>query len=278
MKARRNTHRWLTAVSAALVSLCVASANSAIAAPNLVLWAWERTEDLKYIDKNVIAVAPLVQTLKLHSAEVYAYRRQTPLRVPDGTEIIPVTRIEVDYRNPPQLTDQQQDKVVSAILKTVRNVDRVQIDFDARVSERDFYRKLLVRLKQQSPRRIKLSITSLASWSLGDDWLAADKSLVDEIVPMFFSMGASGDEVVSRLDRGADLNPGYGGAIGIAVSSPFAESVAKWAAKKGHNPRIYVFNPKPWSLRTVARALELYRRSRCPVRENNPDAAVNLGK
>jgi len=48
----------------------------------------------------------------------------------------------------------------------------VQIDFDARRSQRRFYVRLLRDLRRRMPPSLPLSITALASWCAYDDWLS----------------------------------------------------------------------------------------------------------
>src|SRR5437763_15764784 len=62
--------------------------------PPIVLWAWERPEDLRGLDSKRFAVAFLAQTLVLKGDDVILNPRQQPLQVSPDTKLIAVTRIE----------------------------------------------------------------------------------------------------------------------------------------------------------------------------------------
>jgi hypothetical protein len=53
----------------------------------LVLWAWERPEDLSFIDPNEVAVAHLAGTIHLRGGAVVAVPRLQPLQVPPNTRV-----------------------------------------------------------------------------------------------------------------------------------------------------------------------------------------------
>ena len=60
--------------------------------PHLVLWAWERPEDLRGLDRDV-AVAFLAQTIDLKADGLQVSPRRQPLRVDPETSLIAVTRV-----------------------------------------------------------------------------------------------------------------------------------------------------------------------------------------
>src|SRR5262245_5205551 len=103
--------------------------------PSKILWAWERPEDLRFIDPKDYGVAFLAQTIFLESDSVNPKRRQQPLEVTPGTYIIAVTRIETNKESGrrPNFSEDQRRKVVSLIKGTLDlpNVKAIQIDFDA---------------------------------------------------------------------------------------------------------------------------------------------------
>jgi hypothetical protein len=109
-------------------------------APKKILWAWERPEDLRFIDNKSYGVAFLAQTLHVRGSEVAIDARKQPLRVPPGTFLIAVTRIETDKDSQPVLGLEQKQKIVSAVLRTLKldDVRAVQTDFDVAVSARKF--------------------------------------------------------------------------------------------------------------------------------------------
>ena len=73
----------------------------------------------------------------------------------------------------------------------------VQIDFDARLSERDFYDVVLRDVRRRAAPDRTVSMTALASWCGEDPWI--DEDVVHEIVPMLFEMGPDARAIVGRF-------------------------------------------------------------------------------
>src|ERR1043165_397066 len=222
--------------------------------PHLVLWAWERPEDLKAIDPNRFAIAFLAQTLVLKAADVAFDPRHQPLDVAPQTKLIAVTRIESQKTTGQRaaLSDAQRQRLVTLILKTLelRNVSAIQIDFDAGVSEREFYRALLHELRAKLPDRVPLSITALASFCVGDRWL--DDLPVDEALPMIFRMGADDRTIKNFLAGGEDFRePLCQKSYGIAVDEPLE---IKFKPER----RIYIFNDRSWTAADVSAITEKF--------------------
>ena len=211
--------------------------------PRIVLWAWERPEDLKTVDVNRFAVAFLAQTLILKGEDVIFNPRRQPLDVSPETKLMAVTRIESQKQTGQRaaLTAPQKQKLISLILQTreLRNVSAIQIDFDATSSEREFYRGLLQDLRAKLPDNMPLSMTALASFCVGDRWL--DDLPVDEAVPMIFRMGADDRTIKNLLATGEDFRePFCQRSYGIAVDEPLD---LKFKPER----RVYVFNDRSWS-------------------------------
>ena len=205
--------------------------------PPIILWAWERPEDLRFLDKKKFGVAFLAQTLQLIGGELIYMPRRQPLIVSPSTRLIAVTRIET-IKRPLQataLSDTQNDELIRLVLQTLtlKNVAAIQIDFDAKVSERVFYRRLLDGLRMRLPESIPLSITALASFCIGDGWV---KDLpVDEAVPMIFRMGEDTRRVKQFLKDGKDFPvPLCRHSYGVATDEPVPVNFAKLR-------RMYVF-------------------------------------
>ncbi len=209
--------------------------------PQKILWAWERPEDLHFIDTNKFGVAFLAQTLYLQNDEVKFNPRRQPLEVPANTYLIAVTRIETEKNdNRPKLSEDQKIKIVSLIKKTLElpDVKAIQIDFDVVSSERLFYKNLVIDLKKNLPEQTLLTITSLASWCVGDTWF--NEFPIDEAVPMAFQMGADDKTIRDFLAKENDWNePLCRGSYGISLDEPLN-------SKFKPNRRIYYFNPKAW--------------------------------
>ena len=216
--------------------------------PHTILWAWERPEDLGFLDPKRFGVAFLAQTLVLSDEDVIYNPRRQPLRVSPETKLIAVTRIESQKTTGKRaaLSAAQRERLVNLILKTREstNVVEIQIDFDAVTSEREFYRALLGDLRKQLPDNVPLSMTALASFCLGDRWLS--DLPVDEAVPMIFRMGADDQSIRNALSSGKDFSePLCRRSYGIALDEPLQMKFAD-------TRRLYVFNVRSWSARDLA--------------------------
>jgi len=207
--------------------------------PNVMLWAWQRAENLSFIDTHTTGVAYLAGTVRVLQNGFPEFEpRLQPLHLQPETPLLAVVRIESRASNPRA----QIAPLVQALSQVIHQpaIHGLQIDFDARVSERAFYLSLLVALKKQSP--VPVGVTALASWCQGDRWL--DHTDVVEAVPMFFRMGkdeARNMQVTSSLCASS---------IGLSTDEP-------WPL---HRPpglqRIYVFTPRAWNKETYSRTLQ----------------------
>jgi hypothetical protein len=212
--------------------------------PKMILWAWERPENLSFIDPAQTGVAFLARTLYLRDSEIIVRPRLQPLRIPPGTAVMAVARIETDASKPVEWSQSLRRKTIDAIaeLSSVPGIRAVQIDFDARQSERKLYRELLRDVRSRLDPSIPLSITALASWCMYDNWLT--DLPVDEAVPMLFRMGVDERNVRLYLDRHRQFAAKLcQTSVGVSLDEPLAKLPA--------HRRIYVFNPKPWSQSAV---------------------------
>ena len=212
--------------------------------PRVMLWAWERPTDLRFIDPKETGVAFLARTIRLRSSEVQIRPRLQPLSLPDGAVVMAVARVETDAVNRPAFSAQQREQLADAIADMARlpNVSNIQIDFDATQSERAFYRDVIVDVRRRVPDAVSLSITALASWCTYDDWLS--DLPIDEAVPMLFRMAADGRQIANQLDAGDDfIAPPCRHSYGFSTDEPRSGlSSAR---------RLYVFNPDPWTADAV---------------------------
>lgn len=221
--------------------------------PPKILWAWERAEDLRFIDTKEFGVAFLAQTLILESDEIVYKPRRQPLQLAPETFLIAVTRIETskDSSKRPTLSDEQKKKIVNFIKKTLElpNTKAAQIDFDVVVSERNFYRNLVNDLKKELPENFPLTITALASWCVGDAWF--NDFPIDEAVPMAFEMGADGKTIRDFLAKENDWRePLCRGSYGISVDEPLRVNFKP-------NRRFYYFKSKAWEKADLERIKKL---------------------
>ncbi len=205
--------------------------------PHITLWAWERREDLRTVDIRHYAVAYLDRTLTI-GAMVTSQPRRDPVAFPAAATRIPVVRIEAPrYAD---LSDANRAAVVSQLLDAASEPDisALQIDFDATRSQRDFYRSALMDLRRQLPKQIPLSITALASWCSGDDWLRTlpPEAKPDEAVPMFFRMEPGrhpGDPETYAIRE-----PLCMGSAGLSTTEPWPGNLA--------GKRLYIFPDNGW--------------------------------
>ncbi len=204
-----------------------------------MLWAWERPEDLGFLAGKSTGVAFLAGTAAIGTDGSVLFRMRTQnLLLPPHTPVLPVVRIEsLPGHAPAQMT---------TLLGGIEAVERLpgirglQIDFDARRSERAFYQDLLAAVAKDAPKPI--SITALASWCNGDRWL--DGAPVSEAVPMFFRMGRSESHDMELMSSACASS------IGLSTDEP-------WPAKRPAGlTRIYLFSPRPWTEQEYTRAMQ----------------------
>ncbi len=213
--------------------------------PRVMLWAWERPEDLRFIDRRRAGIAYLAGTITLDPEGMDVRARMQPLLAPDDCAMVGVVRIEARQT---ELDPEQADRVADQILKLVpmSRVEALQVDFDAAVSQRPFYRCLLADLHRRLPVRVRLSMTALASWCIHDGWI--EGLPVDEAVPMLFRMGVDDHEVRRYLVSGNDfLLPACRWSVGLSTD----EGILRVPPGR----RRYVFHPRPWEPEAVGVAL-----------------------
>jgi len=214
--------------------------------PPVILWAWERPENLTFLDPKTTGVAFLAKTIRLRDDKTLVKPRLQPLQLAPETKLIAVVRIEIDRA----LLSSAQLEQTAHEISSLSGVSVVQIDFDATASERDFYRKLLQRVREELSPSVSLSITALASWCAGDDWIA--HLPVDEAVPMLFRMGVERPQFQRRLESGQPFEASIcRNSAGVSTDDPVTISPVN---------RLYIFNPQPWTRDSFSRAMEAFRR------------------
>jgi hypothetical protein len=223
--------------------------HSAAAEPRLVLWAWDRAEDLRFLSalpEQAVGVAYLQAKVVLHGPSVIVYRRAASLQLPAVSWQLPVVHIEAARDPLPVLQEGQRRELLRVLrLEAERAAKgRLQIDFEAKASQRSFYRQLLFELRRELGPRFPLSITALTSWCLRDRWLG--DAPVDEIVPMFYRLGEAGPRLRAELQRGTDLAPECRGALGLITDEPMTPPPTP--------RRLYLFSPGSWSRESLTSA------------------------
>jgi len=231
----------------AAAALCASSGHRAITAPRhargieslprRVLWAWERPEDLRGHAGDSIAIAYLAATVRLHAEGVEWIPRRQPLKVDADAQMIAVVRVESHGRWRPDLRA-GEPAVVAGRLVASANAPRVralQIDFDATVSQRAFYRELIFETRRRLPADLPLTMTALASWCT-ETWL--DELPIDEAVPMLFQMGDGGPEFRATGASGRWRAKICRDAVGLSTDEPRVPDRGR---------RVYLFNPRGWT-------------------------------
>ncbi|HEX3067737.1 MAG TPA: hypothetical protein VHX14_04110 [Thermoanaerobaculia bacterium] len=166
-----------------------------------------------------------------------------PLFIDKSVRTIPVIRVETSN---PSLDEKQRGAAVDAITKL--GSATVQIDFDATLSERPFYRALITDLHRTIPH---ITITALASWCSDDRWMGGLP--IEDAIPMLFQMGGDDHLVRARLGRGEDFpEPVCRASAGISLD----ETPPRLPSHR----RIYVFNSRRWSARDWRAATEMANR------------------
>ncbi len=215
-------------------------------AQDIVLWAWDRPENLSFADRRV-SIAYVAANIVLSGADASVTPRLPPLELPPGVRAFPVIHVEADRRVPPQLNQRQAEIMIDVARQIAGSAPAamLQIDFEALPSQQNFYAGVLREVRPVLPADTSLSITALVSWCMFEGWTASLP--VDEIVPMAFRMGR-GSGAQRALDRGDDLRQANcRHAIGIALDEP------RRALPRGR--RIYVFNPRSWDRDAYGAAL-----------------------
>jgi hypothetical protein len=149
--------------------------------PPLVLWAWDRNDELSFLDTRDTAVAFLAATLTLRGAGVVLTPRHNPLVLPEGVSRVVVAHVESDRAEPPVIDGEQLRRFVELLAAVSDEVPHrvLQVDYEAVASQRSFFIDATAALRQRLPDAA-ISVTALASWCLNESWtgrLAADEDL-----------------------------------------------------------------------------------------------------
>jgi hypothetical protein len=219
-----------------------ASASARPQLPSIMLWAWERPSDFRAAPQDV-GIAFLAQTVTIGSREpgngtrAKIVSRRWPLKVAPSAVLSAVTRIEMPSAQ--EASPGDESRIVEAIAVTADypQVAAVQIDFDATIRQRDFYRRVIAGVRRRLDAAVPLSMTALASWCVGDRWL--DGLPVDEAVPMLFQLGPLNEPYRDVARDRASAHPLCRTSLGTSLDEPIP------VAQDGR--RVYVFNRDAWT-------------------------------
>lgn len=210
--------------------------------PRVMLWAWESAQQLDFINPREAGVAFLARTVLADNGHITVRPRVQPLRVANGTALMAVVRFETKGGDLPAAGE-----VAAAIIPASRlaGIRAIQVDFDAKTTEKPFYREVIRLLRQQLPAGMPLTITALASWCNYDAWIT-DLPITDA-TPMLFRMGPEryrpGDFFRVKLCQNS---------IGISTDEPII--------RLPRVRRIYIFHPGSWSKIDYQNALQEAKR------------------
>ena len=203
--------------------------------PEYYVWAWRREEDLSFIDPSRVKVALWTATINLDRDAFIVEHRTNKVTYPTDAEVAGVVRLEATGVPDDATVPHLADAIIDAS-RPFRPVEH-QVDFDARLSQRPFYRHLLEELRVRTGG-VRLSITALASWCFHDDW--TEGLPVDAVVPMIYRMGRDGDTIRHTLHVEREFpNPICAGNIGYSADEPLAPVDGL--------RRVFLFHPEPWS-------------------------------
>ncbi|HEY9678729.1 MAG TPA: hypothetical protein V6C76_12015 [Drouetiella sp.] len=234
---------------------------------HVIVWAWEHDENLSYLDPARFEVAYFTEHVYLRGGNVMCSERTQKLVLPKGIVSFPVFRID-SLRSPSLRNKESLDlgpppataanRVVGAIcdrLQELPATNKVQLDFDALQDERPFYREVLKELRRRLPSNMKISITALGSWLLGDQWLRDGDT--DEVVAMLFSIGADRGDVLQRL-RTQALSSGTKAKLSIGLSANERETNKALLDSRALNQSdtLYLFSSNGWTETRLKTALD----------------------
>jgi len=235
----------LFAAGTALLFRVVARPDPLPKLPSLMLWAWESPQDLRFISRHAVGIAFLERTVLLNNHVIEVRPRLQPLLFNPGTDLMAVVRIESSGNGLPPV-----DAVIPAIRPAFRvpGMRALQIDFDARLSERDWYAKFLQELRASLPPVLPLVVTALESWcEETNGWLA--NLPVEDATAMLFRMG-SGEQ---------RSPPGF---PGRACQSSIGVATDELPVRIPPANRIYFFHPGPWNKEAYEQVVAQARRWR----------------
>jgi hypothetical protein len=213
-------------------------------ASNTIPWVWA-THDR--IPDAATDAAVLIESFHLIGTAVHWRPRGliVPLPAADPPRITPVVHVEVSRVAPPPSLLVAKEQIAAAVLRAARGSTSgwVQLDLEAPLRLKADYLELVQFTRASLPPGMRLSVTALAWWCTGGQWL--DTLAADEVVPMFFRMGKDSAALRQTVSQSPErLHPKCrSGAIGTAVQEPLDTQATERYAK--HYVFDYRMRPKP---------------------------------
>ena len=203
-----------------------------------IAWLWDGAVPPAWSTGHVAIV---VHHIQLRGDKVLQRPRASSPPLPPGAKVTPVVHVDVYAREPPRDFAAARAVIVKAMLQAASqsNSGWVQLDLEALSSQRTAYLALVREIRAALPPTIKLSVTALAWWCRGPQWL--DGIAADEVVPMYFRMGAEGARLKQVLaEQPRRLHARCAGTAGFSMQEPVPAAVA---ARYG---RTYWFDEGGW--------------------------------
>jgi hypothetical protein len=204
-----------------------------------IAWLWK---DAPVPAFSRAAVAVVDRHIWLAGDKVLVRPGARPRSLPPATSVIPVVHVEIDGRNPPAGLTAARATILDAMARAARASTSgwVQLDLEARPSQRDDYRALVADIRAFLPHEMRFSVTALAWWCRAPAWL--DGLAADEVVPMFFRMGRDNAPLRAIVaQRPEVLHPlCRAGSAGFSRQEKFPDEVA------GRYRRTYWFDERGW--------------------------------
>ena len=225
-----------------------------------MLWSWFAEDNFLPLAQPGVGVAYLALSLRFDGLDkVIPSPRLIPVRIPHETYRMAVIRFdnELDGPHRASFSPTQCELAVNMVaeMAALAHPQAIQIDFDAPLSARPFYRQLLTDLRARLGPDTFLSMTSLVSWSNSESsWLSALP--VNEIVPMAFYMGQSTPATVTLLQEGGQFPfAGCRDSIGLMIANNRKPEI-----RPHQGQRAYFFTGyTKWSADLIASALNLFQ-------------------
>jgi hypothetical protein len=192
--------------------------------PAAVLWIWNQPPAALSAHGTVAIVD---RHIWLTGDKVLLRPGARPRNLPPNVRVTPVVHVELDPLHPPASLDKARPGILAAMnaAASANTSGWVQLDLEARPSQRADYLALVREIRTALPQRVKLSVTALAWWCGSRAWL--DNLAADEVVPMFFRMGRDNLPLRAIVERHPErLHPRCrGDSAGFSLQEPFPAPV-----------------------------------------------------
>lgn len=193
-------------------------------AHDAIAWLWK---DARVPPFSRAEVAVVDRHIWLAGDKVLVRPGAQPRTLARATLVTPVVHVELDPLDPPVTLARAAPRILDAMRSAARASTSgwVQLDLEARPSQRADYRQLVRDIRTAIPHEIKLSVTALAWWCRSGAWL--DGLAADEVVPMFFRMGRDNAALRAIIaQQPAALHPlCRAGSAGFSRQEKFAQVV-----------------------------------------------------